>query len=169
MLAREVLESQRPGLGRGEEGPAHGYKDVLLRFTELGGLVERIPRGSSGTDLSIAATPIPRLNSPSAWSCSAPSPAPDPRFIIKFQVADILNQSHPEFQTLLFFNLNLLQENVGACDVFKADVVLLFQAHEVCSFAFVIVVEDNAKATGVIVISGALLDGVAPLDIAFPD
>jgi len=48
-------------------------------------------------------------------------PGADPRFIIKFQVADVLNQSHPEFQKLLFFNLNLLQENVGACDVFKAD------------------------------------------------
>jgi len=48
-------------------------------------------------------------------------PGPDRRFIIKFQVADILNQSHPEFRTLLFFNLKLLQENVGACDVFKAD------------------------------------------------
>jgi hypothetical protein len=48
-------------------------------------------------------------------------PGPDPRFIIKFQVADPLNQSHPEFESLLFFNLNLLQENVGACDVFKAD------------------------------------------------
>lgn len=44
-----------------------------------------------------------------------------PRFIIKFQVADTLNQSHPEFEDLLLFNLNLLQENVGACDVFKAD------------------------------------------------
>jgi hypothetical protein len=48
-------------------------------------------------------------------------PGPDPRFVIKFQVADLLNQSHPEFQELLFFNLNLLQENVGACDVFNAD------------------------------------------------
>jgi len=51
-------------------------------------------------------------------------PSADPRFIIKFQVADILNQSHPDFQDLLFFNLNLLQENVGACDVFKADAAL---------------------------------------------
>lgn len=48
-------------------------------------------------------------------------PGADPRFIVKFQVADPLNQSHPEFQGLLFFNLNLLQENVGACDVFRAD------------------------------------------------
>lgn len=48
-------------------------------------------------------------------------PGADPRFIIRFQVADILNQSHPEFETLLFFNLNLLQENVGACGVFEAD------------------------------------------------
>jgi len=48
-------------------------------------------------------------------------PGIDPRFIIKFQVAEVLNQSHPEFQNLLFFNLNLLQENVGACDVFTAD------------------------------------------------
>ena len=51
-------------------------------------------------------------------------PGPDPRFIIKFQVAEVLNQSHPEFQELLFFNLNLLQENVGASDVFKADAEL---------------------------------------------
>ena len=49
---------------------------------------------------------------------------PDPRFTIKFQVADALNQSHPEFAKLLFFNLNLLQENVGACDVFKTDAEL---------------------------------------------
>jgi hypothetical protein len=48
-------------------------------------------------------------------------PGSDPRFIIRFQVAEVLNQSHPEFRELLFFNLNLLQENVGACDVFKAD------------------------------------------------
>ena len=48
-------------------------------------------------------------------------PGADPRFIIKFQVAEVLNQSHPEFQELLFFNLNLLQENVGACGVFRAD------------------------------------------------
>jgi hypothetical protein len=46
---------------------------------------------------------------------------PDPQFIVKFQVADVLTQSHPDFRTLLFFNLNLLQENVGACDVFSAD------------------------------------------------
>jgi hypothetical protein len=45
----------------------------------------------------------------------------DPRLIIKFQVADVLNQSDPDFQKLLFFNLNLLQENAGACDVFRAD------------------------------------------------
>jgi hypothetical protein len=51
-------------------------------------------------------------------------PGPDPRFIFKFQVADALSQSHPEFRQLLFFNLNLLQENVGACDVFKADAEL---------------------------------------------
>ena len=51
-------------------------------------------------------------------------PGVDPRFIIKFQVADVQNQSHPEFQKLLFFNLNLLQENVGACDVFKANAEL---------------------------------------------
>jgi len=37
-------------------------------------------------------------------------PGTDPHVILKFQVADILNQSHPEFQELLFFNLNLLQE-----------------------------------------------------------
>jgi hypothetical protein len=48
----------------------------------------------------------------------------DPQSVIKFQVADILNQSHPEFRELLFFDLNLLQENVGACDVFKADASL---------------------------------------------
>lgn len=48
----------------------------------------------------------------------------EPHFIMKFQVADILNQSHPEFRELLFFNLNLLQENVGACDVYKADATL---------------------------------------------
>jgi hypothetical protein len=48
-------------------------------------------------------------------------PGSEPRFVIKFQVADVLNQSHPEFEDLLFFNLNLLQENVGACDVFKHD------------------------------------------------
>jgi hypothetical protein len=48
----------------------------------------------------------------------------DPHFIIKFQVADILNQSHPEFRELLFFHLNLLQENVGACDVYEADATL---------------------------------------------
>jgi hypothetical protein len=51
-------------------------------------------------------------------------PDANPRFIIKFQVADLLNQSHPEFDKLLFFNLNLLQENVGACDVFSADAEL---------------------------------------------
>jgi hypothetical protein len=48
-------------------------------------------------------------------------PGVDCRLIIKFQIADVLNQSHPEFRLLLFFNLNLLQENVGACDVYKAD------------------------------------------------
>jgi hypothetical protein len=51
-------------------------------------------------------------------------PGADPKLIIKFQLADFLNQSHPEFKKLLFFNLNLLQENVGACDVFKADSAL---------------------------------------------
>lgn len=48
----------------------------------------------------------------------------EPHFIIKFQVADVLSQSHPEFQKLLFFNLNLLQENAGACDVFRANAEL---------------------------------------------
>jgi hypothetical protein len=51
----------------------------------------------------------------------AAEPGLDPHYIVKFQVADVLNQSHPEFEDLLLFDLNLLQENVGACDVFKAD------------------------------------------------
>jgi hypothetical protein len=43
---------------------------------------------------------------------------------IKFCVADVLNQSNPDFEELLLSNLNLLQENVGASDVFDSDAQL---------------------------------------------
>lgn len=45
----------------------------------------------------------------------------NPSFVFKFQIAEVLSRSHPDFEDRLFFNLNLLQENVGHCDVYPAD------------------------------------------------
>lgn len=47
--------------------------------------------------------------------------ATDSRWIIRFALDEVLSPGIPSFQETLFFNLNLLQENVGACDVFAAN------------------------------------------------
>ena len=51
--------------------------------------------------------------------------SPDlPLYVIKFQVSEILNRGSADFEGRLFFCLNLLQENVGASDVEKADITI---------------------------------------------
>lgn len=42
-------------------------------------------------------------------------------YIISFQVKEVLNKTAKDFEQQLFENLNLLQENVGACGVQAAD------------------------------------------------
>jgi hypothetical protein len=43
-----------------------------------------------------------------------------PRYIIKFQISEILNKNNRDFETRLFYCLNMLQENIGNCDVMAA-------------------------------------------------
>jgi hypothetical protein len=45
----------------------------------------------------------------------------EPRLIFKFQVEVVLRSGSPEFDGDLLYALNLLQENVGAIDLFAAD------------------------------------------------
>jgi hypothetical protein len=45
----------------------------------------------------------------------------DPNFAMRFRVEEILATNASDFSTALFFNLNLLQENVGASDLYRAD------------------------------------------------
>jgi len=48
--------------------------------------------------------------------------SPDlPYYILKFQVSEVLNKNTPEFSDRLFDCLNILQENIGSCDVDRAD------------------------------------------------
>jgi hypothetical protein len=48
-------------------------------------------------------------------------PEPDRRFVFKFLVETSLNRKKADFEGDLLFALNLLQENVGAADVFPVD------------------------------------------------
>ena len=47
-----------------------------------------------------------------------------PAYIIAFRVEEVLSKKQNDFRETLFENLNLLQENVGACGVEPADVSL---------------------------------------------
>lgn len=49
---------------------------------------------------------------------------PEKLYIFKFCVDEDLNRNHEYLEESLFFNLNLLQENVGAIDVFETDAKL---------------------------------------------
>lgn len=46
--------------------------------------------------------------------------ASEPRWLIKFSLENVLSPNEIEFLDDLLFDLNLLQENVGACDVFSS-------------------------------------------------
>jgi len=46
--------------------------------------------------------------------------ASEPQWVIKFSLDGVLFPSDPSFNDDLLFGLNLLQENVGACDVFSS-------------------------------------------------
>jgi hypothetical protein len=48
-------------------------------------------------------------------------PGGDPVFVFRFRVEEVLDKRVADFETALFSNLNLLQENTGAADVFAAD------------------------------------------------
>jgi hypothetical protein len=48
-------------------------------------------------------------------------PGNDPIFVFRFRVEEVLNKQAADFEQNLFDNLNLLQENTGASDVFPAD------------------------------------------------
>lgn len=43
-----------------------------------------------------------------------------PLFVVRFAVDEVLSPGEPGFPARLFFNLNLLQENIGVCDVFPS-------------------------------------------------
>src|SRR5271157_968643 len=51
----------------------------------------------------------------------ATEPAEDPVFVCRFRVEEILDRRAADFGDALLSNLNLLQENTGAADVFAAD------------------------------------------------
>lgn len=48
-------------------------------------------------------------------------PGNERSFLFRFRVNEIMNKSSSGFQDALLFNLNLLQENIGAVDVFPAN------------------------------------------------
>ena len=48
-------------------------------------------------------------------------PGESPIFVCRFRVEEVLNKKTADFEASLFSNLNLLQENTGAADVFAAD------------------------------------------------
>jgi hypothetical protein len=45
-------------------------------------------------------------------------------FDIKFAIDQVINRHAPDFESDLLYNLNILQENVGAADVFESDASL---------------------------------------------
>ena len=45
----------------------------------------------------------------------------DPAFVVRFRIEEVLNRTAPGFDGDLLANVNLLQENTGAADVFSAD------------------------------------------------
>jgi hypothetical protein len=52
-------------------------------------------------------------------------------FVVKFAIEQVINQRTPNFEQELFYNLNLLQENVGAADVFPSAATLAQYAETV--------------------------------------
>lgn len=48
-------------------------------------------------------------------------PGDDPKFVFRFRVEQILSKASPDFADELFSTVNLLQENVGAADVFRSE------------------------------------------------
>jgi hypothetical protein len=48
----------------------------------------------------------------------------DAEFIIKFAIEQVLSKRAPDFEDELLYNLNILQENVGAADVFPSAATL---------------------------------------------
>ena len=46
------------------------------------------------------------------------------KFVVKFSIDQVINRRTADFENELFYNLNLLQENVGACDVFTSAATL---------------------------------------------
>jgi hypothetical protein len=47
-----------------------------------------------------------------------------PEFIVKFAVDQVLSKQAPDFEADLLYNLNILQENLGAADVFPSSASL---------------------------------------------
>lgn len=45
-------------------------------------------------------------------------------YVVKFGIDQVINRRTPDFENELFYNLNLLQENVGAVDVFQSETSL---------------------------------------------
>lgn len=48
----------------------------------------------------------------------------DGGFVLKFAIDQVINRRTPDFEQELLYNLNLLQENVGAADVFESAATL---------------------------------------------
>lgn len=48
----------------------------------------------------------------------------DPKYVFRFTASEVMDKSKKGFRENLFFNLNLVQENVGAVDVFPSDASL---------------------------------------------
>ncbi len=48
----------------------------------------------------------------------------DPTFVVRFRIDDVLDRTSESFEDDLLYDLNLLQENVGAVDVFASDASL---------------------------------------------
>jgi hypothetical protein len=49
----------------------------------------------------------------------------EPReFVLKFAIDQVINRATPDFEQELLYNLNLLQENIGAADVFESTATL---------------------------------------------
>lgn len=62
-------------------------------------------------------------NSTIEIECANISPTLE-HYIVKFQISEVLNRDSPDFNDRLLYCLNLLQENIGHCDVEQAGVTL---------------------------------------------
>ncbi|MCO4090747.1 MAG: hypothetical protein HEQ34_02190 [Sphingorhabdus sp.] len=79
-------------------------------------------------------------------------------FLIKFAIDQVISRRTPDFQQELLYNLNLLQENVGAADIFES-------ATSLADFAKSVKVDWQLLPPGSVdEVVAAMLDGKRPVN-----